>query len=88
MPCIRCTGEDYGERKNNKEDNAENIEFGIITKGKYNLYALMTKLIDNRIKFVDEYEPLESVRYIAERKYYNNHNIKAIVMPECLGTLI
>ncbi|HHV96051.1 MAG TPA: prolyl oligopeptidase family serine peptidase [Clostridiaceae bacterium] len=71
-------------KENNKEDNAENIEFGIITKGKYNLYALMTKLIDNRIKFVDEYEPLESVRYIAERKYYNNHNIKAIVMPGML----
>jgi len=62
----------------------EDTEFGIITKGKYNLYALMAKLIDDRIQFVDEYEPLKSIRYIAERKYYNNHNIKSLLMPGML----
>ncbi|MDD2503872.1 MAG: prolyl oligopeptidase family serine peptidase, partial [Clostridia bacterium] len=59
-------------------------EFGVMTKGKYNLFALMAKLVDKRIQFVEEYEPLESVRYIAERKYYNNHNIRSLVMPGML----
>jgi hypothetical protein len=59
-------------------------EFRIMTKGKYNLYALMAKLIDERVQAVEEYEPLESIRYIAERKYYNHHNIRALVMPGML----
>ena len=67
-----------------EEITAGQAEFGIMTKGKYNLYALMAKLIDERIQFVEEYEPLESVRNIAERKYYNLHNIRSIVMPGML----
>lgn len=67
-----------------EEITGVNTDFGIMTKGKYNLYALMAKLVDDRIRFIEEYEPLENVRYIAERKYYNHHNIRSLVMPGML----
>ncbi|MDD4018456.1 MAG: prolyl oligopeptidase family serine peptidase [Kiritimatiellae bacterium] len=56
----------------------------ILTRGGFNLYALMAKLVDERIYSVIEHDPVESFRRIASEKYYNDNNIKAYVMPSML----
>ena len=57
---------------------------GYINDGGFNLYALMAKLVDERIHTVIERDPVESFRRIAYEKYYDSHNIKAYVMPSML----
>lgn len=62
----------------------KNVPVSVLTHGSFNLYALMAKLIDNRIVSVDERTPLCSIRKFAEKKYYNHNNIMAIAMPGIL----
>ncbi|MGI5878043.1 MAG: alpha/beta hydrolase family protein [Christensenellales bacterium] len=62
----------------------EGTRVDILTHGGFNLYALMAKLVDERIHTVIERDPVESFRRIAYEKYYDSHNIKAYVMPSML----
>jgi hypothetical protein len=62
----------------------KNVPISILTHGSFNLYAWMAKLIDSRIKTIDEQIPLDSIRKLAEKKYYNHNNIMAIAMPGIL----
>ncbi|MGI6248873.1 MAG: prolyl oligopeptidase family serine peptidase [Acutalibacteraceae bacterium] len=70
-------------------DVAEDIagkgsEISILTHGHFNLYALMAKLADSRIKKVTERAPLESLRSLAEQKYYNHNNAYTVMLPGIL----
>jgi len=62
----------------------ESIETGLLSAGRFNLYALAAKLIEPSFAFVDEREPFEGFSRLVERKYYNHNNLMAYIMPGML----
>jgi len=62
----------------------EGIETGLVSVGRFNLYALAAKLVEPAFAFVDERQPFDGFSRLVKEKYYNHHNLMAYIMPGML----